>query len=236
VSWPRLLDLFCKAGGASRGYQQAGFYVVGVDIEPQPHYVGDEFYQADALEVLDVLLAGETWEGYVLSDFDAIHASPPCQRFSRMTNSRPGLADKYPDLIGPVRTLLEASGLPYVIENVPGAPIRRDVVLCGCQFRLRSPRGLSVRRVRWFEVRPLLFGLRPPCCHDEPALPVTGHSPGKEWREADTDRFGHAPRIDERRVAMGVPWMNRDEASEAVPPAYTEWIGRQLLEALERAA
>lgn len=227
----RLLDLFCKAGGCTKGYQDAGFTVVGVDIEAQPRYVGAEFVQADALAYLSDLLAQPG-----LGGFDAVHASPPCQHFSRMTACRPGLSEQYPDLVGPTRDLLDASGLPYVIENVPGAPLRDPVKLCGCQFGLRSPRGLTVRRERWFEVNWPLFGFLPPHNHSEPALPVTGHSPGKEWRELYVDRYGEAPRLDERRSAMGVPWMNRDEATEAIPPAYTEWIGSQLMAHLKVAA
>lgn len=215
---PRMLDLFCKAGGCSMGYHLAGFEMTGVDIEPQPRYPF-EFVQADAL-TLDL-----EW----LATFDAIHASPPCQHFSRMTACRPGLADEYPDLIEPTRKMLDALGSPYVIENVPGAPIRRDLVLCGCQFGLRSPRGLGVRRERWFESNVSLFNFLPPHNHAEPALPVTGHSPGKQWRQAYTERYGEAPRLEERRQAMGVPWMNRDEATEAIPPAFTEWIGERLL-------
>src|SRR5271163_3870728 len=105
---PLLFDLFCKAGGATKGYQRAGFRVVGVDIEPQPNYCGDDFIQGDVFE-----------EWFDWSQVDAIHASPPCQRYSRMSDCRPGLAATYPDFVGPVRELLSATGLPWVIENVP---------------------------------------------------------------------------------------------------------------------
>lgn len=223
---PRLLDLFCGAGGCSVGYARAGFDVVGVDIAPQPNYPFT-FIQADALETLDAWFNPDSSDP---PEFDAIHASPPCQRFSRMSASRPGLAETYPDLIAPVRELLIDIGLPYVIENVPGAPIRRDLVLCGCQFGLRSPRGFTVRRERWFETSPQLFALLPPHDHSEPALPVTGHSPGKEWRLRWPGI--EAPGAKERKAAMGVEWMNRNEASEAIPPAFTEFIGRHLLDAM----
>lgn len=112
---PRLLDLFCGAGGAAAGYHRAGFDVVGVDINPQPNYPF-EFHQADAMT-------------FPLDGFDAIHASPPCQRYSRMSTSRPTLAATYPDLVAPIRERIERG--PYVIENVPGAPLVDPLVLCG---------------------------------------------------------------------------------------------------------
>lgn len=232
---PRLLDLFCCQGGAAMGYHRAGFDVVGVDIELQPRYPFT-FYQGDALHVLDCLIEGDGPIWLHAQPFDAIHASPPCQQFSRMTACRPGLAETYPDLIGPVRERLGKTGLPFVIENVPGAPLRRDMELCGCQFALRSPRGLGVRRTRWFETEPPLFALLPAHNHSEPALPVTGHSPGKEWRQAHASRFGGAPGIDERRAAMDVEWMSREGATEAIPPAFTEFIGALLIERLAVAA
>src|SRR5690606_32247689 len=132
------LDLFCKAGGASRGYQQAGFYVVGVDIEPQPNYCGDLFIQADALDVLN-------WADF-LAQFDAVHASPPCQSYSVTASLHEA---NYPELIGPVRERLSLLGVPYAIENVVGAPLRDAVRLCGSSF------GLGVRRHLLFETRPV---------------------------------------------------------------------------------
>jgi hypothetical protein len=128
---PRLLDLFCGAGGAAMGYYRAGFDVVGVDIKKQPNYPF-EFIWDDALEAVTDLACG----------FDAIHASPPCQHYMRSGMVRKDLA---PDLVGQTRIALETAGLPWVIENVPGAPIRPDIVLCGSMF------GLGVRRHRWFE-------------------------------------------------------------------------------------
>ena len=129
---PRLLDLFCSAVGATAGYMRAGFHVTGVDIKPQPRYCGDEFHQADALT-------------FPLDGFDAIAASPPCQGYSVTRNFT--ARTEYPDLLGATRVRLERSGIPWVIENVPGAPMRADFKLCGCMFGL--PR---LRRVRWFEV------------------------------------------------------------------------------------
>lgn len=132
---PQLLDLGCGAGGATKGYQRAGFRVVGVDIAPQANYCGDEFHQADMLDFL-------FWHW---QEFDAVHVGPPCQLFSGMTNCRPGVAETYPDLIGPVRQLLLPLRIPWVIENVPGAPLRADATLCGQMF------GLPLYRHRLFE-------------------------------------------------------------------------------------
>jgi DNA (cytosine-5)-methyltransferase 1 len=205
----RLLDLFCGAGGAGMGYHLAGFDVVGVDIQPQPHYPF-EFHQADALE-------------YPLDGFDAVHASPPCQRYSMMSQCRPGLAERYPDLIPPTRARLSESGLPWVIENVPGAPLRPDVVLCGCQFGLRGPAGMVLRR-RWFEFWQPQPTLTAPCHHPEPSIPLAGHNPGR-WYYT---RHGRGVGIDDRRAAMGIDWMNRDELADAIPPAYTQHIGELL--------
>ncbi len=132
---PRLLDLFCGAGGAARGYQMAGFHVTGVDIKPQPHYIGEEFVQGDALE-------------YVRNhghEYDAIHASPPCQAFTMAGRQWRTEGRTYPDVIAAVRELLIRTHLPYVIENVPGAPLLNPVVLNGALF------GMRLRRVRWFE-------------------------------------------------------------------------------------
>src|SRR4051794_5410435 len=156
MSRPRLLDLFCGAGGAARGYQRAGFHVVGVDNRPQPRYAGDEFVQADALE----------WDDF--DGFDAVHASPPCQLWAEGSRWH---GNSHPDLITPLRPLLEQSGLPYIIENVPEAPLRRDVVLCGTQFGLQAE-GFEVRRHRAFELNWPLGTLVPPCQHQLPSMPI----------------------------------------------------------------
>jgi DNA (cytosine-5)-methyltransferase 1 len=206
VSRPRLLDLFCGAGGAAAGYARAGFEVVGVDLVDQPRYPF-EFHRADALE-------------FPLDGFDAIHASPPCQRYSAITRVA-GRSGDHPDLVDPIRTRLLATGLPYVIENVEGAPLRDAFLLCGSSF------GLAVRRHRRFELLdpPLLV---PPCQHDGPALQVNGH-PGGSSRRDPRMRFGS---VAEWRVGMGVDWMTGPELAEAIPPAYTEWVGSRLLEGL----
>jgi DNA (cytosine-5)-methyltransferase 1 len=208
---PRLLDLFCGAGGAAMGYHRAGFEVVGVDIKPQPHYPF-EFHKADALE-------------YVAEhgrEYDAIHASPPCQAYSGITRQF-GRPQEWPDLVGPVREALMDIGVPWVIENVVGAPMQSPIVLCGTSF------GLGVRRHRLFEMSapPILF---PPCNHFRHyAMSVTGN-PGGHSRRDPKSRFGLLPAWKE---AMGIDWdVTAHECKEAIPPAYTEWIGRQLLAAL----
>jgi hypothetical protein len=181
------------------GYHRAGFDVTGVDIAPQPRYLlsgASAFVQADAL-------------GFVAEhgrEFDAIHASPPCQHYANVTRWR-GRQDDHPDLIPATRLALDATGLPWVIENVPGAPVRPDVVLCGSQF------GLRVIRHRWFETSWGMLALVPPCDHRD-FLPFA-HKGERAYANA-----------------MGCDWMTKVEAREAIPPAYTEWIGRQLLAAV----
>lgn len=207
---PRLLDLFCGAGGCSVGYSRAGFEVVGVDHEPQPRYPF-EFVQADAL----IALAGKAF----VAEFDAIHASPPCQAYSVSAQSRRNAGHAYPDLLAPTREALTASGLPWVLENVPLAPMRPDYRLCGCQF------GLNLRRQRWFETSWNAFDLTPPCNHPYPVPSVVGHGT-PSWVRA---QLGYNPTIHDYRASMGIDWMNRNELSQAIPPAYTEHIGASLL-------
>lgn len=214
---PRLLDLFCSAGGTTKGYQEAGFYVVGVDHKPQPRYVGDEFYQADALAFLA--------DHGNLTEFDAVHASPPCQAYS-VTRS---LHDAYyPDLIDAVRARLQALCVSYVIENVVGSPLENCVTLCGSSF------GLGVRRHRRFETNWTVWN--PPRCahHLQPEpLDVTGGGPTKPGRTRTTGGVSRKPRnLAEAQKAMGIDWMTRAELNEAIPPAYTAWLGEQLLSAL----
>ena len=210
---PKLLDLFCGAGGAGVGYQRAGFDVTGVDINPQRNYPFD-FVQSDALHYL-----AAHWR-----EFDAVHASCPCQRFSTMSACRPGLAEEYPDLIAPTRELLNLTGLPYVLENVPNSPLRPDLILCGHMF------GLPLYRHRIFESNRFLWQLE----HEPHTLPASraGHwVPGTIMSIS-----GHVSPIAVAREAMGIGWMNRDELSESIPPVYTEHIGAQLLASLEVAA
>lgn len=217
---PRLLDLFCGAGGAGTGYHRAGFEVVGVDINPQPNYPF-EFHQLDALSVL------EEWTNP--SDYAAIHASPPCQDYSKAMRH---LANPKPRLLDPVRKHLTAIGLPYVIENVVGAPLptsatldgRFGVELCGTMF------GLRVYRHRLFETT---FPISAPtgCSHDRPAM----NPHNQAGRDLITAEFGSGDQERPWREEMGVSWMNRQEARESIPPAYTEYVGRLLLEQTQAA-
>lgn len=206
---PRLLDLYCGAGGAAMGYHRAGFDVVGVDLNPQPRYPF-EFHQGDAFEYL----------GRYGHLFDLVHASTPCQRFIGT-----GMFDrsKHPDLLTPTRSALIALGIPYVLENVECAPMRADAKLCGSMF------GLAVRRHRLFESSVLLFKQPRPCDHSTRAIGVYGHPRGANAK------WGRGAAAD-WPLAMGIDWMSTKELSQAIPPAYTEWIGRQLIAALERAA
>ena len=220
VSRPRLLDLFCGAGGAAMGYHRAGFEVVGVDLAHQKNYPF-EFIRADALTVLDTFDEFRWAHG----DFDAIHASPVCKRHSAATPTwaRAG----HPNQIPPTRAGLEATGLPWAMENVPGAPLRPDIRLCGCVAGLPE-----LERERWFEIGGWsTFELLPPCYHAQSPITVAGHG------EPSGPRMAHgliAHKADWERV-MGIDWMTRDELAQAIPPAYTEIIGGRLLEHLSAA-
>ena len=224
---PRLLDLFCGAGGAARGYHQAGFDVLGVDKEPQKNYPF-ESVRADALAYL-------TQFGGL---FDAIHASPPCQRFSKTSfmNAKSARRKEHPDLLTPVREILLGLGKPWIIENVQGAPMQPPAVkLCGLMF------GLRVFRHRWFESSEMLFVPHHPshaghligkagmCC-------VVGNGGGisrraRECRKAEGK--GAQPTEEAWEAAMGIDWMTRDELSQSIPPAYTRHLGVQLMRILE---
>ena len=205
----RLLDLFCGAGGAAYGYMLAGFHVTGVDINPQPRYRGDRFIQADALEYC-------AEHGH---EFDAIHASPPCQGYSKTRNLH---KNAHPMLIEETRNALRAAGKPYIIENVPGAPLLNPTVLVGSMF------GLRTMRKRLFETSfELPFMLAP--------SPAARHA--RMGRPPQAGEYvhvvGHFSGIEYCRQAMGVTWMSQGELAEAIPPAYTEWFGRLLLEQME---
>ena len=223
---PRLLDLFSCAGGAARGYQQAGFHVTGVDIRPQPRYAGDEFVQAD------VLTLDSAW----VASFDAIHASPECQGYTALRHA-PG-ARGAPRLIGEVRTMLGATGRPYVIENVEQArwAMESPVTLCGTMFGLGAE-SAQLQRHRLFEAN---FPLQPPgiCRHDSgrPTVGIYGgHARIRASRfggrtTRDVWPNGHRPVAAE---AMGMDWATLAEMSEAIPPAFTRWIGLKLLAHLQ---
>jgi DNA (cytosine-5)-methyltransferase 1 len=210
---PRLLDLFCGAGGAGAGYHQAGFDVVGVDLKPQPRYPF-AFIQGDVLDL------NIDW----LREFDAIHASPPCQRFSSLNNGTWGNANGHPDLIGPVRKLLRLTRRPWVIENVPGAPLRAPILLCGTMFGLAVEEG-ALRRHRLFESSVALEAPPHPA-HVGPTLGVYGHGRG------GGPMRGRTANADQARRIMEMPWSNRDGISQAIPPAYTRFIGGQLAAAI----
>jgi DNA (cytosine-5)-methyltransferase 1 len=209
----RLLDLCCKAGGASVGYHAAGFDVTGVDIEPQPDYPF-RFIHADALTV-------------DLSGYDVVAASPPCKRYCVATPTH--RRDTHPDLVGPIRErLVEAVTSPggpfaYVIENVPGAPLRDPVTICGDTLRL------GVRRHRLFESNLPLTGT--PCWHDRTAPPVPVYG---SYGQRITRRRNHpvegetSPGVERARAAMGIDWMPWPALTQAIPPAYTHWLGVQL--------
>lgn len=211
---PLLLDLFCGAGGCAMGYYRAGFDVVGVDVRRVKTFPF-EHIQADALTFID----DGGWKG-----FDAIHASPPCQAYS-VTKNFTGRTD-HPDLLAATRARLIETGVPWVIENVPGAPMRADFKLCGCMFGLRR-----LKRERWFETSWRGYDLRSPCSHSEPVITVAGHDVPSHQR-----KFGRTVSLDERKEAMGIDWMGRDDLGLAIPPAYTEYIGAQLLAAIKDAA
>lgn len=205
----RMLDLCCGAGGAAVGYNRAGFSeIVGVDIDAQPRYPF-EFWQRDAMTM--------TYEE-ILS-FDFIHASPPCQQYSRGSVLARKQGKVYPDLIDPVRRMLVASGKPYVIENVVGAPVRPDICLCGTMF------GLGVLRHRYFETNlPIKQTLT--CQHDGTVID------GDYVTVAGNGGHGGKKFADWKR-AMQIDWMTKVELKESIPPAFTEWIGREALLILE---
>lgn len=219
---PLLLDLFCGAGGAAMGYHRAGFDIIGVDINPQPNYPF-EFWPGDALEILSNVADYMPRAAYGV-EVAVVHASPPCQRYSAMSTCCPGLADKYPDLIAPTRKLLQQTGLPWVIENVPGSPLLDPVMLCGQMF------GLELYRHRLFESSEIL---QQP---DHPRHVIPGCKAG-HWKPGHIISVsGNCAPIALARSAMGIDWTNRRELAEAVPPSYTQYVGAQLLAAMRAAA
>jgi DNA (cytosine-5)-methyltransferase 1 len=242
VSRPRLLDLFSGAGGAARGFHDAGFDGVGVDIVPQPDYPY-EFWQSDAIAAGERLLwYRDSWYraiGYDLGDFDAIHASPPCQRYTAMSTMWNHRGDAHPDLVAPTRTLLEATGLPWVIENVPGAPMAHSIMLCGTMFGLGSGE-YELRRHRVFETSFAMLG--PQCQHTRPVIGIYGDHARDRRRQPGEhhDRGRQFPAgegLRRAQEAMGMPWATRwHGVSEAIPPAYTEYIGRALIDQLRAVA
>ncbi|MFE1357487.1 DNA methylase [Streptomyces harbinensis] len=226
---PRLLDLFCCAGGAGAGYAAAGFEVTGVDIASRPRYPY-AFVRSCALEYLSRLIGSGEIERYAL-----IHASPPCQEgcaLTQGTNRSRGWGGDHVQLIPELRVLLEASGRPFVMEQPTGtAPIRPDITLCGEMFRL------GVLRHRNFELGG--WSTRPPA-HPRHRGPVRGWRHG-EWRDgpyvAAYGSGGGKASVPEMQAAMGITWTDvREELTEAIPPAYTTWLGRAFLTARRPAA
>jgi DNA (cytosine-5)-methyltransferase 1 len=229
---PRLLDLFCAAGGAAMGYYRAGFEVVGVDINRQPHYPF-RFIQHDALSVLRTYIADPLMDG----PFDAVHASPPCQAYTRKAadwGRKRNYWAEHPDLLGPTREMLKATGLPYVIENVPGAPIDAQVMLCGTMFPPPGVTGKTLIKHRLFEANWSLPMAPADCIHDERVY--------NPWS-------GKGRSAEKLRDAQGTSWIPMSGGASrkagvtgdlfnAIPPSYTEHIGRALVEhlRLERAA
>lgn len=224
---PRLLDLFCGAGGCSVGYHRAGFDVTGVDITAQPRYPF-EWLREDALEILR--------DGVFVNKFDVIHASPPCQAHVKglaAVNLKRGRTNTHSDLIPQVRELLIATGKIYAIENVEGSTLCTPVRLCGSYF------GLPIRRHRRFESNIVLFC--GPCQHYRftEARYYTSFWPHKIGHLSTVVQvYGRPGRgaMADWPAAMGIDWMNNRELSQAIPPAYTEFIGRQLLAALKGAS
>lgn len=194
------------------GYHRAGFEVTGVDIKPQPRYPF-KFIQADALEFLEK--HGQ--------EYDVIHASPPCQAYSVTKSIH---KNEHPDLVGITRELLNQTGKPYIIENVEGAPLKDYVLLCGSMF---PP--LRVYRHRLFECNPPIAGLLPACNHQ-----FTMPASKGQYHTLDKYDFitcvGHNFSAESGRIAMGIDWMTRKELSQAIPPVYTEWIGKRIMENL----
>lgn len=211
----KALDLFCCAGGATRGLQEAGFHVTGVDMNPQPRYVGDRFIQDDAM----AWLRGEREP---LDGFDLIWASAPCQRYSRLT--QPGHKPRHPDLLPEVLHRLRALSTPYIAENVEGTQtlMRNPIFLCGTMF------GLNIWRHRWFELgNTSAFFLMPPCNHSEIPVLISG----------TTKRLTNGKRYEyqkhEKEAAIGIDWMLTKELDEAIPPCYSKFLAEHILEQLE---
>jgi DNA (cytosine-5)-methyltransferase 1 len=223
-----VIDLFCGAGGMSAGFAQAGLEPVGLDIEPQPHYPFF-FIQADAIQTLHEIIALGKIVGngrsINVSDIGFIHASPMCQGYSKVSGrARKGQRKEYPMQIPEVRELLQATGLPYVIENVEGAPLE-GITLCGSMF------GLDVRRHRIFESNVPLT--QPECRHDLQTPRFRTLDSRRKGKLASViGVYGHLNypgEFDLRCKAMGIDWMSNEELTQAIPPAYAEFIATQMI-------
>ena len=233
MSRPRILDLFCCAGGAGMGYHQAGFDVVGVDIRPQPRYPFP-FVQMDVFAYL------AHHAGRIHRLFDAIHASPPCQAHSAMKTMHN--AREHLDLVPETRERLNSIGLPWAIENVVGAPLIAPITLCGTMFGL-GVEDADLQRHRLFELsHPILFV--PECQHGQrDTIGVYGGHARNRRRARTIGIYGEGARdsrrkfdkgvpdftVEQARIAMGIDWMTLAELCQAIPPAYTRFIGQHLL-------
>ncbi len=210
----KVLDLFCGGGGASYGYYLAiahlkGWSITGVDIKPQKRYPF-KFVLGDALDYL-------AKHGH---EYDFIHASPPCQKWSDTQSIR---GNHHPDLLTPTREILQSLGKPYVIENVEGAPLIDPLMLCGTMF------GLRTIRHRLFECNPPVYFAPASCCHNRKTAPM-GRKPDRATEFISV--VGNFSDVEYGRVAMGIAWMTGKELSQSFPPVYTEYIGSQLLKAV----
>jgi len=226
----RVLDLFCGAGGAAMGYNLAGAEVVGVDIKYQKNFPF-EFHQADALS-------------YRLDGFDLLHASPPCQAHSCISHVS-GRQEHHVDRIDETRSLLEASGKPWIMENVVGAPLRNPFMLCGTMFGLQTTTGAELRRHRLFESN-WFIGLQPHCQHGYTVVGVYGgHAHDRKRKAKVITVTGSTPQqnviknrsrltfpVTEAKIAMGIDWMTMNELSQAIPPAYSQFLCERFLKTL----
>ncbi len=232
---PLLLDLYCGAGGAAKGYDMAGFQVVGVDDKTQPNYPYP-MCEGDALWLMDHLISGKrAYFGdrrYGIGDFAAIHASPPCQAHSTVSGrAKKGRPGRYECFIARTRARLKASGLPYVIENVVGAPLIAPVMLCGSSFKL------DVRRHRLFESNVLLMAY--PCDHSWQTPRFRSLDSRRKTLASVVGVHGHVNYAGEselRKAAMQIDWMTMPELSQSIPPAFTEFIGKQLIATIDETA
>jgi len=209
----KVLDLYCGEGGCSMGYHRAGFDVTGVDKYPMPNYPF-KFIHADALEILDNL--------DFCRSFDLIHASPVCKRYSTITKTA-GTENIHDDDIKAIREKLQIIGRPYIIENVPGSPLKNYVMLCGTMF------GLGVVRHRLFECFPEIY-FPPALCNHHKKVVKHGRRPDQQKNFAAVT--GHFSGVAFAQRCMGIDWMGQSGLSQAIPPAYTQWIGQQMIKHL----